>query len=144
VVNHVPSYPSYRNPIAAPVKEGFDAKPGTGELQRKNWVPLFDRFRVPVVLEHHDHTFKRTKPLLDGMADDNGVLYLGDGSWGRLRSPKKADALHVMATTSDDYHLSLHRIQVAERFHLALDEQGRVMDVSRSGQRKKGIVATKT
>jgi hypothetical protein len=140
VVNHVPAYPSYRNPTAAPVKAGAEAKPGTGELQRKHWVPLFDKHRVPVVLEHHDHTFKRTKPLLDGLPHDDGVLYLGDGSWGRLRSPKKADPLHVMAKTSDEYHLALHRIQGEERFHLALDRNGRVMDVARSGQRKKGVV----
>lgn len=138
VVNHVPAYPSFRNPEPAPVKGAEKAKPGTGELQRKHWAPLFDKYRVPVVLEHHDHTFKRTKPLLDGMPHENGVLYLGDGSWGRLRAPKKADPLHVMAKTSDEYHLSLHRIQGEERFHLAMDMDGRVMDVARSGQRKKG------
>jgi acid phosphatase type 7 len=32
----------------------------------------------------------------------------------------------------------LHRIQGEERFHLALDEFGKVMDVSRSGQRTNG------
>jgi len=136
VVNHVPAYPSYRNP------EGKDGKQGTGEGNRKHWVPLFEKYRVPVVLEHHDHTFKRTKPLLGGAADDNGVLYLGDGSWGRLRNPKTPDALHFMAASSRDYHLSLHRVQGAERFHLALDEFGRVMDVCRSGQRKQGLVRT--
>ena len=141
VVNHVPAYPSYRNPKAAPVKDPKDSKPGTGELQRKHWTPLFDKHRVPVVLEHHDHTFKRTKPLIDGMANDNGVLYLGDGSWGRIRVPRPADPLNVMAAVNEDYHLTLHRIQGEERFHLALDEQGRVMDVSRTAQRKKGLVA---
>ncbi len=141
VVNHVPAYPSYRNPKAAAVADPLDAKPGTGEMQRKHWVPLFEKYRVPVVLEHHDHTFKRTKPLIDGMANDNGVLYLGDGSWGRIRVPKKADPLNVMAATSEDYHLSLHRIQGEDRFHLALDEQGRVMDVSHTAQRKNGLVA---
>jgi hypothetical protein len=140
-INHVPAYPSFRNPEAAPVKGAEVAKPGTGELQRKHWTPLFDKHRVPVVLEHHDHTFKRTKPLLDGLPHDNGVLYLGDGSWGRLRSPKKADPLHVMAKTSDEYHLSLHRIQGKERFHLAMDKDGRIMDVARSGQRTKGIAS---
>ena len=84
VVNHVPAYPSFRRPKAR------RARPGTGEGNRKHWVPLFEKYRVPVVLEHHDHTFKRTKPLLDGLADDNGVLYLGDGSWGRLRTPQAA------------------------------------------------------
>jgi hypothetical protein len=134
VVNHVPAYPSYRNP------EGVNGKEGTGEGNREHWVPLFERYRVPVVLEHHDHTFKRTKPLLGGLAHGNGVLYLGDGSWGRLRTPKKPDKLAYLAASSRDYHLSLHRIQGAERFHLALDEQGRVMDVCRTGQRKTGAV----
>ena len=69
VINHVPAYPSFRNP------EGTKGKEGTGEGNRKHWVPLFEKFRVPVVLEHHDHTFKRTKPLLEGLADDKGVLY---------------------------------------------------------------------
>ena len=134
VINHVPAYPSFRK------AEGKDGKEGTGEGNRKHWVPLFQKYRVPVVLEHHDHTFKRTKPLLDGLAHDNGVLYLGDGSWGRLRTPQAPEKLSYLATSSRDYHLSLHRIQGEERFHLALDENGRVMDVARTGQRKSGIV----
>ncbi|HTU22187.1 MAG TPA: metallophosphoesterase family protein [Gemmataceae bacterium] len=139
VVNHVPAYPSYRNP--EPVKgKGSKEKGGTGADNRKHWVPLFEKYRVPVVLEHHDHTFKRTKPLLGGLAHDNGVLYLGDGSWGRLRTPKSPDKLSYLAASSRDYHLSLHRIQGRERFHLALDEHGRVMDACRSGQRRSGLV----
>jgi hypothetical protein len=134
VVNHVPAYPSYRN------AEGSNGKEGTGAGNRKHWVPLFEKYRVPVVLEHHDHTFKRTKPLLGGHGHDNGVLYLGDGSWGRLRNPQKPDKLDYLAASSRDYHLSLHRIQGEERFHLALDENGKVMDVCRSGQRIAGMV----
>jgi acid phosphatase type 7 len=127
-VNHVPSYPSYRG------------SEGTGTGSRKHWVPLFEKYRVPVVLEHHDHTFKRTKPLLNGLVNDDGVLYLGDGSWGRLRTPHTPEQLSYLAKSSRDYHLSLHHIQGEERFHLAMDEFGRVMDVSRSGQRKSGLV----
>jgi hypothetical protein len=134
VVNHVPAYPSYRK------SEGSGGKPGTGDGNRKHWVPLFEKYRVPVVLEHHDHTFKRTKPLLDGLANANGVLYLGDGSWGRLRNPKKPDSLSYLAASSRDYHLSLHRLQGEERFHVALDENARVMDVTRTGQRKTSAV----
>ncbi len=138
VVNHVPAYPSFRNPNAAPAKNGQSETPGTGEGNRKHWVPLFQKYRVPVVLEHHDHTFKRTKPLIDGLANDNGVLYLGDGSWGRLRSPNNPEKLAYLATTSRDYHLSVHRLQGEERFHVALDENGRIMDTARSGQRTTG------
>jgi hypothetical protein len=134
VVNHVPAYPSVRHP------EGRNGKEGTGEENRKHWVPLFERYRVPVVLEHHDHTFKRTRPLLNGLADANGVLYLGDGSWGRLRTPHSPQERSYLAVASRDYHLSLHCIQGEERFHLALDEHGRVMDVSRTGQRKTSLI----
>ena len=118
-VNHVPAYPSYRT-----MQDGKTARPAPAPSNRKHWVPLFEKYRVPVVLEHHDHTFKRTQPLLDGMADDNGVLYLGDGSWGRIRAPQKPEKLPYLAATSESYHLSLHRIQGEERFHLALDEHG--------------------
>lgn len=141
VVNHVPAYPSHRNPNTVPAKGDKKAILGTGEENRKHWVPLFDKYRVPLVLEHHDHTFKRTKPLLGGLPNDNGVLYLGDGSWGRLRIPRPTDDLHVMMKTSSDYHITLHKIQGQERYHMAMDEKSRVMDVSRTGQRRKGIVA---
>jgi hypothetical protein len=134
VINHVPAYPSFRR------FEGENGEEGTGEGNRTHWVPLFEKYRVPVVLEHHDHTFKRTKPLLDGHSNDNGVLYLGDGSWGRLRTPHTPEELSYLAVSSRDYHLSLHRIQGEERFHMALDEFGRIMDVCRTGQRKTGLV----
>jgi hypothetical protein len=130
-VNHVPAYPSYRS---------MKGLLGTGAGNRKHWVPLFEKHRVPVVLEHHDHTFKRSKPLLGGLEHANGVLYLGDGSWGRLRSPNKLEKVPYLARASRDYHLSLHRIQGVERFHMALDETGRVMDVCRTTQRKGGVV----
>ncbi len=135
VANHVPAYPSYRSPKAAGKN-----KEGTGEGNRKHWVPLFERYRVPVVLEHHDHTFKRTKALLNGLAHDDGVQYLGDGSWGRLRAPNSPEKLGYLAKVSRDYHLSVHRIEGAQRFHQALDENGRILDTCRSGQRRAGIV----
>lgn len=134
VVGHVPAYPSARS------MTGRTGSPGTGWEQRKHWVPLFEKFRVPVILEHHDHTFKRTKPLIDGLTDSDGVLYLGDGSWGRIRAPQPPERLGHLAALSQDYHLSLHRVQGEERFHLALGEDGRVMDVCRTGQRSAKFV----
>ena len=134
-VNHVPAYPSFRK------IKGADGEKGTGAGNRQHWVPLFEKFRVPVILEHHDHTFKRSRPLLDGLTNKHGVLYLGDGSWGRLRTPQKPEKLTYLERTSCDYHLSLHRIEGNDRYHLALDEFGRVMDVCHSGQRRTGAVA---
>jgi acid phosphatase type 7 len=123
VANHVPAYPSHR-PM-----EGLNAEPGTGAEQRKNWCPLFERYNVDLVLEHHDHTFKRTHPLTNGMKDKNGVLYLGDGSWGKLRVPKEPEERPYLAATSAAYHMTVHRLEGEQRFHLAIEESGKIADV---------------
>lgn len=123
VANHVPAYPSYRPP------EGLNGKTGTGEDQRGSWCPLFERYNVDVVLEHHDHTFKRTHPLVNGLKDKHGVVYLGDGSWGKLRIPKQPETRPYLATVSPAYHMTVHRLEGDRRFHVALEESGRVADV---------------
>lgn len=128
-VDHVPCYPSYR------AAEGTDLKPAPGQLNRKYWVPLFERHNVDVVLEHHDHTFKRTRPMKDGKFAADGIVYLGDGSWGKIRPPKAPESRPYLAVADDSYHISLHRLEGDERFHLALDESGRVVDVCRTTKR---------
>ena len=129
-VNHVPCYPSYR------VSEGKIGTFGTGEAQRKHWVPLFEKHNVDVVLEHHDHTFKRTHPLRGGAVDDKtGIVYLGDGSWGQLRIPKPAENRPYLAEVSATYHLTLHRLEGEKRYHMALDEFGKVLDITMTGKK---------
>lgn len=123
VYNHVPAYPSVR-----PFKYA-DGEEATGAGNRKHWVPLFERYNVDAVFEHHDHAFKRTHPLLDGRVNDNGIVYLGDGSWGQLRRPETPEQRPYLAVTDQDYHLSVHRIEGRERFHVALSDVGRVVDV---------------
>jgi acid phosphatase type 7 len=129
VVNHVPAYPSYR-------PTDTDAGTGTGAGNRTHWVPLFERHNVDLVLEHHDHTFKRTRPLKDGLVDEaGGIVYLGDGSWGKLRSPRNPEARPYLATAERAYHLTLHRLEGERRFHMAMTETGRVMDVCSTRKR---------
>jgi hypothetical protein len=123
VFNHVPAYPSVR-PFGSP-----DGTSGTGAGNRKHWVPLFERYNVDAVFEHHDHAYKRTHPLLDGLANPKGVLYLGDGSWGKIRTPATPQARPYLAVTDEAYHLSVHRIEGEERSHVALSDTGRVVDV---------------
>ena len=129
VVNHVPAYPSHRN------FEETDKDPGTGEANRKHWVPLFERYNVDAVLEHHDHTYKRTHPLLDGRPNAKGVHYLGDGSWGKIRKPTDLDKRPYLAVAAESYHLSVHRIEGPQRFHVALSDAGRVVDVCTTTKR---------
>ncbi len=128
--NHVPAYPSFR-----PMGLVIPGDAGTGDGNRKHWVPLFERYNVDAVFEHHDHTYKRTHPLLDGRANKNGIVYLGDGSWGKIRKPAKPDARPYLALTDEAYHLSVHRIEGEDRFHVALADSGRVVDVSATKKR---------
>jgi hypothetical protein len=122
--NHVPAYPSARDPGEA----------GVGN--RTHWCPLFERHGVDAVLEHHDHTFKRTHALTDGVRDRNGVIYLGDGSWGQLRAPAPLEKRPYLASASQAYHLTVHRLEGDRRFHVALEANGRVADVSGSAGKR--------
>ncbi len=120
VANHVPAYPSFRSP---------DGVNGTGEGNRVHWTPLFERYGVDAVLEHHDHTFKRTHALLGGLRDRYGVPYLGDGSWGQLRPPASPEKRPYLAAVSQSYHMTVHRLEGEHRFHVAMDESGKIADV---------------
>jgi hypothetical protein len=100
-----------------------------GADARKHWVPLFERYNVDAVLEHHDHTFKRTHPLLDGRVNERGIVYLGDGSWGKIDRPDTPAHRPYLAVADEAYHISVHRIEGRERFHVALSDVGRVVDV---------------
>ena len=81
-----------------------------------------------MVLEHHYHTFKRTHPLTGGLNDKNGVVYLGDGSWGKLRVPKTPDVRPYLAKVDQTYHKTLHTLQGDDRVHMVLTEGGKVAD----------------
>ncbi len=132
-VNHVPAYPSFRPATGTSSllsTLGLKERPGgTGEENRKYWCPLFERYRVDAVLEHHDHTFKRTHPLIDGLKDKYGVPYLGDGSWGQLRAPATPEKRPYLAAVAQAYHMTVHKLEGEQRYHVALEETGRVADV---------------
>jgi len=117
VANHVPAYPSYR------------PSDKTGAENREFWCPLFERYRVDAVLEHHDHTFKRTHPLTGGLIDKYGVPYLGDGSWGQIRALKEPEKRPYLATYASAYHVSVHRLEGEARYHIALESNGKVADI---------------
>jgi hypothetical protein len=87
------------------------------------------------VFEHHDHTYKRTHPLLDGRTSERGIVYLGDGSWGKLRKPATPEERPYLAQVNEAYHLSVHRIEGRDRFHVALSDTGRVVVVSSTTKR---------
>jgi acid phosphatase type 7 len=128
--NHVPAYPSVRDMND---KKKVDAQIGADA--RKHWVPLFERYNVDAVFEHHDHSFKRTHPLFDGRVNERGIVYLGDGSWGKIDHPDTPAHRPYLAAVHESYHLSVHRIEGRERFHVALSDVGQVVDVCMTTKR---------
>lgn len=70
-IYHIPGFPSAR-----------DYNGPSSKKVRENWVPLFEKYGVRLAFENHDHTYKRTHPILGEKVDQKGIVYVGDGSWG--------------------------------------------------------------
>ena len=115
-VYHVPLYPSHRD---------FDG--AFSAWGRRHWLPLFDAHRLSVGFEHHDHTFKRTKPLRNNAVDARGTLYVGDGSMGvKPRRPKKD--LWYMEKTSATPHFWIVDVIADTMLLRAMDKKGAIFD----------------
>lgn len=116
---HVGAYPSYR---------AFNSK--RAQEIRKQWTPLFDQFNLTAAFENHDHTLKRTKPLKENLLDENGVLYLGDGSFGvsapRIpRTPHEAWYLAYASPSQAVWGVTLRPNQAE---FTAIDVAGNILD----------------
>lgn len=70
-IYHAPGYPSVR---------AFTDPESTAV--RTHFVPVFDAQKLAVSFENHDHAYKRTHRLKNGIADGTGTLYVGDGAMG--------------------------------------------------------------
>ena len=114
-VYHVPLYPA--------------AHPFGGEYHsegRKQWLPIFDRYRLTVAFENHDHVLKRTFPLRSGERDGSGTVYLGDGCFGRrTHKLRERDYLAFSRQIRHFWIVEATRERITFK---AIDEEGRVVD----------------
>jgi len=113
---HVPAYPSVR-----------DFQNGYSTTIRYFWVPLFEREGIQVAFEHHDHTYKRTHPLLNHRIDPQGVLYLGDGSWGAKPRACSEDRPYLAKCLSIRHFIAVTLSPSQQRFR-CVNEEGQVLD----------------
>jgi hypothetical protein len=115
---HVPGFPSFRS-LTDPYVAGV----------REHWAPIFEKHRLPVVFENHDHNYKRTVPIRGGRADPAGVTYLGDGAWGvfvvGLAAGEKRWFLEKAQAIN---HFILVRLNGADASYEALNLKGEVID----------------
>jgi len=103
-VYHVTAYPSARP---------FDNEVST--RVRQHWVPLFENAGVKLAFEHHDHTFKHTKPLLAGEENAQGISYFGDGLWGINSRQPDARRWYLQPGASSQYHVHLVTLTETDR-----------------------------
>jgi hypothetical protein len=52
------------------------------EAGMKYWTPLFDSGKFVAIFEHHSHHKKITHKIKNDKISEDGVRYVGDGSWG--------------------------------------------------------------
>jgi hypothetical protein len=121
-IYHVPAYPSCRPDEAG---ENGDI---TQDI-RKFWCPLFEKNDVKVSFEHHDHAYKRTKPLLAGKVDPKGIIYLGDGAWGVKLRPSQPDGPRwYIEKAASIRHFYVVTLYPDHRDIIAINEKGEKFD----------------
>lgn len=86
------------------------AKKKEGEFQIASWAQLFFDQGIDLVIESDTHMVKRTYPLRPDDGEDshesfvrddaNGVVFIGEGSWGAPKRPANDDKPWTMASDS--------------------------------------------
>ena len=89
----------------------------TAEVQ-ENWVPLFTRYDVPLVLAGHDHDYQRSLPL-------DGVTYVVSGGGAKLRPTGAEDFTAVSASVLHYLDLLVYPHRIVGR---AIDQSGKLVD----------------
>jgi hypothetical protein len=112
---HIGAYPSV-----------YPFKGRTPRLIRSEWAPLFERYHLNVAFEHHNHAYKRTHRLKEGKIDPDGVIYMGDGSWGV--SPRKPKRLWYLDAAAQKNAVCLVTLEPGQSRVEALAIDGSVID----------------
>ena len=140
---HVSAYPSLPNERGGPRR-------AIGRDIREHWVPLFERFHIRTVFEHDDHVYKRTHPLIAGKPVEErqgeaeagpqqprgqgvgGVVYIGDGAWGRKsRMVDMTDRPYLAVAEAKMYVLRVELLPDGAQAFEAYDEEGKKIDETR-------------
>ncbi|WP_165763352.1 MULTISPECIES: metallophosphoesterase family protein [unclassified Nocardioides] len=91
---------------------------GSDESIQEEWVPLFERYAVPLVLAGHDHDYQRSKKI-------NGVTYVVSGGAATLRPTGRRDFTAVSASIRHFLDLVVSPTRLTGR---AIDQNGNLID----------------
>jgi hypothetical protein len=112
---HYPVYPAIKKPSSA----------------RTLWVPLFEKYKVDLVLESDGHCIKRTLPILKNQENIKGIVYLGESGYGAPQRDPKTDRWYLKgknAFASKGDHIMLLEITPEAIFYSTLLSTGEIAD----------------
>jgi len=96
------------------------------------WIPLFEKAGLTTAFEHHDHTYKRTHPMLGDVVQKSagdGITYLGDGAWGKNPRTPEPDGRPFLAKHSPTNHAFIVEIPAEGPLKFeAVSNEGEVFD----------------
>jgi hypothetical protein len=117
-IYHVPGFPSVRS---------YDGS--TQTLVRDLWVPIFEEQGVRIAFENHDHAYKRTFPIKGTQIDQEGVVYVGDGSWGVAeREIHEVDTTWYLKKAQSVRAFTLLTLEGRQFSLISVDEEGKIID----------------
>jgi hypothetical protein len=93
---------------------------------RNSWSPLFERYHLNIAFEHHNHAYKRTYPIKEDKISPDGVIYMGDGSWGV--TPRKPKKMWYLANAAQANAVCVVTLSPELSMVEALNIQGEVID----------------
>jgi len=102
---------------------------------RTDWVPLFDKYHVDIVINGHDHIYLRTMPInltasqSQAQSYENGTMYIISGGWGAPLYTPGEHWYDAYVERPSIYHFCLMDIFKNGSMHLqAKDNQGNTFD----------------
>ncbi len=115
---HTPGYPSVRS-------YGGSSAVSVREL----WIPLFEKYGVEVAFENHDHAYKRTHPIRNEEISEDGIVYIGDGNWGKTpRDVHHVDETWYLALAESVIHGIIVTLDGSSQDFLVIDKEGEIVD----------------
>lgn len=106
---------------------------------RDTFKPLFDEYKVDLVLQGHDHAYARGRQKIDGSATgkDNGTVYVLSVSGSKMSSSFEGQWADVSATYTQLYQLI--RIDGDRLWYEAHTADGKLYDSFVLQKRKRGV-----
>jgi predicted phosphodiesterase len=101
----------------------------SGDARVRNFVPLYEKYKVDVVFNGHIHVYERTWPIREGKVDEkDGVVYVtSGGGGGRLEDFAPTPAFFKRQFRSD-YHFCYVTVHNGTLDLAAVDVEGRQFD----------------